>query len=133
MSAVVEQLLQVQPETAGAAGAAAPAPFAATSAIVATATQAGKLVQVDALAAGKSLDDARLSGHAVTVSHLVLAIDDLVQTQGSLVTALEATTDALALALKQLAAVGYDGLSASSDEIVAAASAALARVNGRAD
>jgi hypothetical protein len=81
-SAVIELLPSVEQPTAAA-------PFAATNLILAAAEALGRLARIESIAAGKSIEEARLCGHAVTVSRLALAIDDLVTTQQALVEVLQ--------------------------------------------
>lgn len=83
MSAVIELLPTVEQPTAAA-------PFAATNLILGAAEALGRLARIESIAAGKSIEEARICGHAVTVSRLALAIDELVTNQQVLVEALQA-------------------------------------------
>jgi hypothetical protein len=94
------------------------APFSTTNLILGAAEALGRLARLEAVAAGKSLEEARLCGHAVTVSRLALALDDLVTTQGVLVKALQRLVD------------DGDVRDAAPQGAVKDAMAALARANG---
>jgi hypothetical protein len=124
VSGAVIELLPEQPT--------AHASFAATNLILAAAEALGRLARIEAIAAGKSVEEARICGHAVAVSRLALAIDDLVTTQQALLKGgedLARYIDEIELILKH---AGYPAKAESLRTRVSAWIAIAAKVGGAA-